>query len=144
MKRLNWNSDFVMILKNIEFITDVDFPKTAKQNYEYHVIRKYLDKGYLVRKNNLTPKGTPDLSIYDRGGKLQFMVEVKSPNDSIRVDQFRFIKDNPTIKVIIYKFLSETNQSELIAKNTIPLRLNDLTLELLKIVKENGKGLYFE
>jgi len=93
MDRLNEtnNTKLIFIFDKIRVSDRIDAEEFFKN--------KALKSGYSCEKNN-GEKGTPDFRVW-RGGK-EFYVEVKTNDDGLRIEQARWIKNNPKKKVVIY------------------------------------------
>lgn len=82
---------------SIKIIELFSIDKINSESYVRDIFESY---GYKVTKKNGSPKGIPDF-FCEKGGE-KFYVEVKGDNDSLRISQIEWIKDNFDKPVILF------------------------------------------
>lgn len=99
----------------------------------------FKKKGYNVTKKNGSPAGIPDFLC--EKGKEKFYVEVKSENDSLRMTQLKWIKENYSEPVII--FVTGTKREEELIEKGNPEHSCSKCNKLFsnkEITKESGEN----
>ena len=101
------NKDDIILLPNLKIIIDY-VPYGEGINSEEFVKNKFESMGYKVINATRYCGGHPDLIC--ENGLNRFFVEVKSPSDSLRLNQAKWILNNKDKEVILYLLDYEENQ----------------------------------
>lgn len=94
---------FTIEIATIE-TTKFELDKTGTEPF---VLIYLASNGYFVKWTKRYSAGYPDLECIDKNGN-HFFVEVKGPNDSLRMAQIDFIQENKNVLVIQIKLIEKT------------------------------------
>jgi len=89
-----------MVQKKVKNLSIQFVKKPEGINSEVFARILFEKKGYKVTKKNGSPKGIPDFLCEKE--KKHLYVEVKGENDSLRISQLRWIKQNPDEPILIF------------------------------------------
>lgn len=98
--------------KSINLIFTIERVTESLVSPEDYVYSKLSESGLICYFTNTlrdrdgdkvyTKKGTPDLIIFDKEGKIIRYVEVKSPGDKLSMEQLKFIMENNQVPYEVY------------------------------------------